>query len=39
MILKVHPSNGSAKSLYESEGFAFDPVPVDGGQVKGVLVL
>ena len=39
IILKVHPANGSAKHLYESEGFTFDPVPVNGGQIKGVLVL
>ena len=39
MMLKVHPENSSAKHLYESEGFIFDPVPVAGGQLKGLLAL
>ena len=39
MILKVHPENSSAKHLYESEGFNFDPAPVAGGQLKGLLAL
>lgn len=39
MMLKVHPENSSAKHLYESEGFTFDPVPVAGDQLKGLLVL
>ena len=39
MILKVHPSNVSARHIYESEGFTFDPVPVGGGQIRGTLLL
>jgi ribosomal protein S18 acetylase RimI-like enzyme len=39
MILKVHPENANAKHLYESEGFTFDPVPVDGEQLRGTLLL
>jgi ribosomal protein S18 acetylase RimI-like enzyme len=39
VMLKVHPSNANAKHLYESEGFAFEPAPLEGGQVKGVLTL
>ena len=39
MILKVHPSNVSARHIYESEGFTFDPVPLDDGQLKGTLQL
>lgn len=39
MILKVHPENANAKHLYESEGFTFDAVPVDGEQLRGTLLL
>jgi ribosomal protein S18 acetylase RimI-like enzyme len=39
MILKVHPENANAKHLYESEGFTFDPTPVEGGQLRGTLLL
>lgn len=39
MILKVHPENESARRLYASEGFTFDPVAVDGGQLRGTLLL
>jgi ribosomal protein S18 acetylase RimI-like enzyme len=39
MILKVHPENLHARHLYESEGFAIDPVPLDDGQLRGTLLL
>ena len=37
VMLKVHPANANAKHLYESEGFTFDPAPLEGGQIKGML--
>jgi ribosomal protein S18 acetylase RimI-like enzyme len=37
VMLKVHPANANAKYLYETEGFTFDPVPLEGGQIKGLL--
>jgi ribosomal-protein-alanine N-acetyltransferase len=39
LMLKVHPSNVNARHIYETEGFTFDPVPGDGGQVRGELPL
>lgn len=39
MILKVHPANANARHLYESEGFTFDPVPVDHEQLRGTRLL
>lgn len=39
VMLKVHPANANAKVLYESEGFIFDPTPLEGGQIKGFLTL
>ena len=37
VMLKVHPANPNARRLYESEGFIFDPTPLEGGQIKGLL--
>jgi len=37
VMLKVHPANPNARRLYESEGFLFDPTPLEGGQIKGLL--
>lgn len=39
IMLKVHPSNAGAKHLYESEGFAFEPKPLEDGQLRGLLTL
>lgn len=39
VMLKVHPANANAKVLYETEGFVFDPTPLEGGQIKGSLTL
>ena len=39
VMLKVHPANANAKVLYETEGFIFDPTPLEGGQIKGFLTL
>jgi ribosomal protein S18 acetylase RimI-like enzyme len=39
MMLKVHPANGNARRLYESEGFRFDPIPLDNEQLKGIRIL
>lgn len=39
VMLKVHPANADAKHLYETEGFQFDAVPVEGGQLEGILIL
>lgn len=38
VMLKVHPANAKAKHLYESEGFTFDPAPLEGGQIKGLRI-
>ena len=39
VMLKVHPANANARVLYETEGFIFDPAPLEGGQIKGLLTL
>jgi ribosomal-protein-alanine N-acetyltransferase len=39
MMLKVHLDNPGARHLYESEGFAFQEIPQDPAQVKGLLEL
>jgi ribosomal protein S18 acetylase RimI-like enzyme len=39
VMLKVHLDNASARHLYESEGFVFQEIRGDPGQIKGLLEL